>query len=63
LGHIDAVKAELENKTGDSAFDRKLNQALRIDLEQSPYLSLVSRSAIEQTLAQMQRRPEESLTP
>lgn len=62
-GHIDLVVAQIENTTRDADFDHALDQALAIDLEQSPYLNLVSRPAIQQTLTEMQRSPEEALTP
>jgi eukaryotic-like serine/threonine-protein kinase len=62
-GHVDLVLSELENRTGDTDFDQVLNQALRIDLEQSPYLNLLSRPRIQQTLAEMQHSKEEKLTP
>ena len=62
-GHIDIVLSELENSTGDTDFDRVLNQALTIDLEQSPFLSLPSRSRIKETLAEMQKANDEPLTP
>jgi DNA-binding winged helix-turn-helix (wHTH) protein/tetratricopeptide (TPR) repeat protein len=57
------VVARIDNATRDADFDHALDQALEIDLEQSPYLNLISRPAIEQTLAEMQRSPEEALTP
>jgi len=62
-GHIDFVLSALENTTGDPAFDNALNQALQIDLVQSPFLNLLSRSKIQETLAQMQRSKDEPLTP
>jgi DNA-binding winged helix-turn-helix (wHTH) protein/tetratricopeptide (TPR) repeat protein len=62
-GHIDFVLSALENTTGDPAFDNTLNQALQIDLVQSPFLNLLSRSKIQESLAQMQRRKDEPLTP
>ena len=61
--HVDLVLAELENTTGDPDFDRVLNQALTIDLEQSPFLSLLSRSKIGETLGEMQRPKDSALTP
>ena len=36
------VLAEFENKTGDPVFDQTLRQGLAVQLEQSPFLSLVS---------------------
>jgi eukaryotic-like serine/threonine-protein kinase len=61
--HIDVVLAELENATGDADLDRVLNQALTIDLEQSPFLSLLSRPRIRETLVEMQLSKDELLTP
>jgi tetratricopeptide (TPR) repeat protein len=61
-GHIDLVLSDFENTTGDPSFDRALNQALMIDLEQSPFLNLMSRSRIQETLAEMQRSKGEALT-
>ena len=62
-GHIDLVLAEVENATGDPDFDRTLNQALLIDLEQTPFLNLLSRSQIQQTLIEMERDRASVLTP
>ncbi len=62
-GHVDMVVAQIVNATRDADFDHALDQALEIDLEQSPYLNLISRPAIEETLSQMQRNPQEALTP
>ena len=61
--HIDLVLSELENTTGDPDFDRVLNQALTIDLEQSPFLNLLSRSRTRETLTEMQRPLDAPLTP
>jgi len=41
-GHIDMVVSQIENTTKDADFDHTLDQALAIDLEQSPYLNLIS---------------------
>jgi len=61
--HIELVLSDIENTTGEPAFDRVLNRALTIDLEQSPFLNLLSRSKTEETLKQMQRKKDEPLTP
>ncbi len=63
VGHVGVVLAELENATHDADFDRTLNRALEIDLEQSPYLSLLSPSAIGETLKAMQRPAGTPLLP
>ena len=51
--------AEFVNTTGEPVFDGTLQQALTIELEQSPFLSIVSRDRVRQTLAFMTRSPEE----
>jgi len=61
-GHVDLVLADIENSTGDPDFDHTLNQALAIDLEQTPFLNLVTRSRIRETLTEMQREPTAPLT-
>jgi len=56
------VLAEFDNHTGDPAFDSALKQALKIDLQQSPFLKILSDQHIADTLRQMGRRPDEGLT-
>ena len=62
-GHIDLVLSDFENTTGEPSFDRALNQALVMDLEQSPFLNILNRSRIQETLTEMQRGKDEPLTP
>ena len=50
------------NTTGDAAFDGTLRQALAVNLEQSPYLHIVSDDRIRETLRFMNRKPDEPLT-
>jgi tetratricopeptide (TPR) repeat protein len=57
------VLSEFENKTGDPVFDQTLRQGLTVQLEQSPFLSLVSDRQIQQVLRLMNRPPETRLTP
>ena len=57
------VLAEFENKTSDPVFDQTLRQGLAVQLEQSPFLSLVSDQQIQQVLRFMNRAPEARLTP
>lgn len=47
------VLADFENKTGDPVFDDTLRQGLSVDLQQSPFLSLISEGKVRQTLALM----------
>ena len=57
------VLGEFENKTGDPVFDGILRQGLSAQLEQSPFLTLVSDQQIQQVLRYMNRPPETRLTP
>src|SRR5215471_9049746 len=57
------VLGEFENKTGDPVFDGILRQGLSVQLEQSPFLILVSDQQIQQVLRFMKRPPETRLTP
>jgi serine/threonine protein kinase/Flp pilus assembly protein TadD len=56
------VLADFTNTTGDSVFDGTLRQGLAVQLEQSPYLNLISERQIAQTLKQMERPPDSRLT-
>jgi tetratricopeptide (TPR) repeat protein len=56
------VLAEFENRTGDAVFDLTLRQGLRMQLEQSPFFSLVSDEGIRQILRLMKRPLETRLT-
>src|SRR5215831_2166526 len=49
------VIAEFENKTGDAVFDGTLRQGLSSQLEQSPFLNLLSDGRIAQALSFMQQ--------
>jgi DNA-binding winged helix-turn-helix (wHTH) protein/tetratricopeptide (TPR) repeat protein len=62
-GPVSLVLADLENTTGEPKFDHALNQALQIDLEQSPYLHIVPKAIVQETLIEMQRGKGEFLTP
>jgi serine/threonine protein kinase/tetratricopeptide (TPR) repeat protein len=57
------VLAEFTNRTGDPVFDGTLRQGLAAQLQQSPFLSLVSDDRIGKTLAMMQQSPDARLTP
>jgi len=47
------VLADFANSTGDSVFDGTLRQGMAVQLEQSPFLSLISEERIRRTLVQM----------
>jgi tRNA A-37 threonylcarbamoyl transferase component Bud32/tetratricopeptide (TPR) repeat protein len=55
------VLADFANTTGDAVFDGTLKQALAADLEQSPFLNIVSDQRIRETLRLMGRAPDERL--
>ena len=57
------VLADFTNTTGDSVFDGTLRQGLSVQLEQSPFLRLVSEQQIQQTLQMMGQKPDVKLTP
>lgn len=55
--------AEFANSTGDPIFDGSLRLGLTIQLEQSPFLSIVSDQRVQQTLRMMGQPAEAKLTP
>jgi tetratricopeptide (TPR) repeat protein len=57
------VLADFRNTTGDAVFDGTLRQGLAVQLEQSPFLSLVSEERIQKTLGMMGQAGEARLTP
>jgi tetratricopeptide (TPR) repeat protein/predicted Ser/Thr protein kinase len=57
------VLADFANTTGDPVFDDTLRQGLAVQLEQSPFLSLISEQRIQQTLRLMGQSPDARLTP
>jgi len=57
------VLADFTNTTGDPVFDGTLRQGLGSQLEQSPFLSLISDQRIAQTLALMSQPKDGRLTP
>ncbi|MGH7746017.1 MAG: winged helix-turn-helix domain-containing protein, partial [Candidatus Dormibacteria bacterium] len=57
------VLADFTNQTGDSVFDGTLRQGMAVQLEQSPFLSLISEERIQQTLRLMGQPADARLTP
>src|SRR5580698_5170092 len=49
------VVADFENRTGDPVFDGTLKEAMAVDLDQSPYLNIVSDPKISEALKLMGR--------
>jgi DNA-binding winged helix-turn-helix (wHTH) protein/tetratricopeptide (TPR) repeat protein len=56
------VLADFENTTGDQVFDGTMRQGLAVQLEQSPFLSLVSDATVKQTLRLMNLPQDARLT-
>ena len=57
------VLADFDNRTGEAVFDNTLKQALSIQLEQSPFLALISEPEVNGTLKLMGRSAGDRLTP
>jgi hypothetical protein len=57
------VLAEFTNTTGDVVFDDTLRQGLAVQLQQSPFLSLISEERIRRTLLLMNQPADARLTP
>jgi serine/threonine protein kinase/tetratricopeptide (TPR) repeat protein len=56
------VLTDFTNSTGDPVFDGTLKQALAVDLEQSPFLNILSDRKVGATLKLMGRPPTEHVT-
>jgi eukaryotic-like serine/threonine-protein kinase len=54
--------ADFVNTTVDGVFDGTLKKALSVDLQQSPYLNVVSDEKVRQTLSLMGKSPDERIT-
>ncbi len=57
------VLADFTNTTGDTVFDDTLRQALAYQLDQSPYLNVLSERKMITALRQMEHSPEQRVTP
>ena len=57
------VLADFINTTGDAVFDGTLRQGLSVQLEQSPFLNIISDQQIRQTLQMMGEKADAKLTP
>src|SRR5208283_1067695 len=57
------VVADFTNTTGDAVFDGTLRQGMAVQLEQSPFLSLISDERIQQMLKLMAKPADARLTP
>jgi eukaryotic-like serine/threonine-protein kinase len=57
------VLADFANSTGDPVFDDTLRRGMAVQLEQSPFLSLISEEQIQQALRLMGQPADARLTP
>jgi eukaryotic-like serine/threonine-protein kinase len=57
------VVADFANSTGDPVFDGALRQGLSVQLQQSPFLRIVSDQRIRETLRSMKEPPDARLIP
>ncbi len=57
------IVADFINKTGDPVFDSTLDQALRVQLGQSPVLDIVSQQHLRTSLQYLGRKQDEPVTP
>jgi len=57
------VLADIDNRTNDPVFDDALNNALRYEMEQTPYLSLLGLDKTYGTMGQMKLAPATRITP
>lgn len=57
------ILADLGNQTGDPVLDDALNPALRVELEQTPFLSVLARDKVRRTLRLLNRSEDSQLSP
>jgi serine/threonine protein kinase len=57
------ILADFTNTTGDAVFDGALRQGLAVQLDQSPFLSIISDDRVHQALTMMSQPPDTRLTP
>jgi len=63
LSARDTVVLAVSNQTGDPVFDDALNLALRVGLEQTPYLNILADNKVRGTLRTLNRSEDAKLTP
>jgi DNA-binding winged helix-turn-helix (wHTH) protein/tetratricopeptide (TPR) repeat protein len=59
---VNVVLAATDGTTGDPVLDTALVEALRIDLAQSPFVSLVPGATVRATLTEMMHKPDDPVT-
>ena len=56
------VLAQIANNTDDPVFDTTLHEAMITELEQSPYLTLIPESRLQESMKLMGKRPDVAVT-
>ena len=57
------ILSEFTNQTGDPVFEIALKQALAFQLQQSPFLNVVSEAHLRESLSYLGKSPDERITP
>lgn len=60
---VQVVVAEPDGSTGDPVLDRTLTTVFRMELAQSPFVTILSGANVRAKMAQMQHKPDDHLTP
>jgi len=55
------VIADFDNRTGDPVFDDALRQAVAVQLQQTPFITLLPDQRVQSTLRLMERNPDEGV--
>src|SRR5258708_5156417 len=63
LSASDTIVLAVSNQTNDPVFDDALNLALRIGLEQTPYLNILGEDKVRETLRTLNRSQDATVTP
>jgi DNA-binding winged helix-turn-helix (wHTH) protein/tetratricopeptide (TPR) repeat protein len=58
----DLLLTDFVNRTGEEIFDGTLQTGVAVKLEESPFLNIVSRRRVKETLKTMKRPPDEVIT-
>jgi DNA-binding winged helix-turn-helix (wHTH) protein/tetratricopeptide (TPR) repeat protein len=59
---VQVVVTGMDGTTGDATLDHALQSALRMNLSQSPFVSLVPKDTVNATLAEMKQKPDDPIT-
>jgi DNA-binding winged helix-turn-helix (wHTH) protein/predicted Zn-dependent protease len=59
---VQVVVTGMDGTTGDPTLDRALLSTLRMNLSQSPFVSLVPKDTVSSTLAEMKQKPDDPIT-